>query len=69
MKEPSVLNAARWAAMAFLASVTLAACGNSEDGEMLTDEQKLEKFSAGRKAQGQTGGAPGAGQPGPSAGP
>ena len=41
---------ALFATMALLLSLGLAACGNSEDGPMLSDDEKLKRASQGRES-------------------
>lgn len=58
MKNPTKILLAF--AFAIVANVVLVACGNSDDGAMLSDDEKIKLANKGRQDQmgQQSGGAP-----------
>jgi major membrane immunogen (membrane-anchored lipoprotein) len=56
MKNPTKILLAF--ALAIAANIVLVACGNSDDGAMLSDDEKIKMANKGRQDQmGQQGGA------------
>ena len=58
LSTKAVTNFARFAVVALLTNLVLVACINSEEGAMLSDDEKLKRANSGRESymQGLKGG-------------